>query len=227
MSEQPTPDRFKAEMPAIPGVSGSSRHGANPAIRLVVGLLAVLALVFLGARFVLKTKQTAPSPPQPTPQIEVAAPAPDPNASIPQATEVNPGIATEAEMAKPWSSKNFSFRNRLTGESVPSLIMRLPTGSSSQPGGYWAFALTSPYGNCQLEYVTDIGKLKTEYGFHPATHPMVGNPCSHTLFDPTKMANLPGGAWARGFIAQGSDLRPPLGIELKIENKNILAVRME
>jgi hypothetical protein len=227
MAEQPTPDRFKADMPAIPGVSGSGRHGANPAIRLVVGLLAVLAIVFLGARFALKPKPTAPPPPQPTPQIEVASPVPDPNASIPQATEVNPGIATEAEMAKPWSSKNFSFRNRLTGENVPSIIMRLPSGSASQPSGYWAFTLISPYGNCQLEYITDIAKLKTEYGFHAASHPMVGNPCSHTLFDPTKMASLPGDVLVRGAIAQGADIRPPLGIDLKIEDKKILAVRME
>jgi hypothetical protein len=28
-------------------------------------------------------------------------------------------------------------------------------------------------------------------------------------------------------LVQGSDVRPPLGIELKIQNKNILALRME
>jgi hypothetical protein len=31
----------------------------------------------------------------------------------------------------------------------------------------------------------------------------------------------------RGAIVQGSDLRPPLGIELKVQGKNIQAVRME
>jgi hypothetical protein len=213
-------------MPAIPGVS-SRQHGADLAIRIAVGLLGVVVVVLVVARFALKPKQTPPPQPQPTPQIEVAAPAPDPNASMPHATEIDPGIAMEAELAKPWSSKNFAFRNRLTGENVPSIIMRLPSGSASQPNGYWAFALISPYGNCQLEYVTDIPKLKTDYGFHAASHPMVGNPCSHTLFDPTKMASLPGDFLVRGAIAQGSDLRPPLGIELKIEDKKILAVRME
>jgi hypothetical protein len=56
---------------------------------------------------------------------------------------------------------------------------------------------------------------------------MVGNPCSHTVFDPTKMTMLPGNIWVRGAIVQGSDLRPPLGIEIEIKGKEILALRRE
>jgi hypothetical protein len=57
---------------------------------------------------------------------------------------------------------------------------------------------------------------------------MVGNPCSRTVFDPLKTANLPGASvWVRGSIVQGSDLRPPLGIEIKVDGKKILAVRTE
>ncbi len=56
---------------------------------------------------------------------------------------------------------------------------------------------------------------------------MVGNPCSRSVFDPTKMTEIPGNIWVRGSLAQGSDVRPPMGIELKIQNKNILALRME
>ena len=56
---------------------------------------------------------------------------------------------------------------------------------------------------------------------------MVGNPCSRTVFDPLRLGTVPGNVIVRGAIAQGSDLRPPLGIELKIKGKNILAVRME
>jgi hypothetical protein len=41
------------------------------------------------------------------------------------------------------------------------------------------------------------------------------------------MTNLPGNVWVRGAIAQGSDLRPPLGVEIKIQGKDILAVRAE
>ncbi len=161
------------------------------------------------------------------PQIEVPSAAPDPSTLLPHATDAEPGIAEVAEMAKPWSSKEFYIRNRLSGENVPALLVRLPTGSASQASGYWAFALKAPFGNCQLEYLTDLGKLKSDYDFRAAKYPMVGNPCSRTIFDPLRMSNLPGRVWARGAIVQGSDLRPPLGIEIKIQGKKILAVRTE
>jgi hypothetical protein len=56
---------------------------------------------------------------------------------------------------------------------------------------------------------------------------MVGNPCSRTVYDPLKMMNIPGSIWARGAIVQGSDVRPPLGIEVEIHDRQILAARME
>jgi hypothetical protein len=197
------------------------------AMRLVGGLLALLLVLFVGTRMVMRSKHVEPPPPQPTPQIEVPAPAPDPSAAIPNATEASPGIATVSEMAKPWSSKEFFFRNRLTGENVPALLIRLPSGAATQSDSYWGLAMTSAYGNCRLEYITDLDKLKNDYGFRGAKHPMVGNPCNRTLFDPTRRTTLPGDILVRGFIAQGSDLRPPLGIEVKITGKDILAVNME
>jgi hypothetical protein len=229
MADLPPSDRFKSEMPQIPGVSGpGSRPPANPAIKLVIGLLAVLLIVFLGARWALRPKHAQLSAAEQQPQIEVPAPAPDPSTLLPHATDAEPGIADTTEMAKPWTSKEFYIRNRLTGENVPGLLVRLPTGSASQESGYWAFEQKSPYGNCKLEYLADLAKLKKDYGFRAPVHPMVGNPCSRTVFDPLKTYNLPGsGAWVRGSIVQGSDLRPPLGIEIKVDGKKILAVRTE
>ena len=230
MADQPPADRFKSDMPDIPGVAGpGSRRGpgSNPATRLVIGLLALLLIVFVGARWALRPKHMDPPPAEQQPQIEVPSPAPDPSTLLPHATDANPGIAEVAEMAKPWSSKPFYIRNGLTGENISALLVRLPTASASQASSYWAFSLNSPFGNCQLEYLADLDKLKTDYGFKGAKHPMVGNPCSRTLFDPLKMTNLPGNVWVRGAIAQGSDLRPPLGVEIKVQGKNILAVRAE
>jgi hypothetical protein len=231
MTEQPPSDRFKTEMPQIPGVSGPGPRfstAPNSAVKLVIGLLAVLLIVFLGARWALRPRHAPAQSAAQQPQIEVPSPAPDPSTLVPHATDADPGIASLDEMAKPWSSKEFYIRNRLSGENVPALLIRLPAGSPSQSSGYWAFAQKSPYGDCRLEYVTDLDKLKTDYGFRDAKHPMVGNPCSSTVFDPLKTTNLPGtGAWARGSIVQGSDLRPPLGIEIKVEGKKILAVRTE
>jgi hypothetical protein len=229
MTDQPPSDRFKSEMPQIPGVAGSgARPGANPAVKLVVGLLALLLVVFLGARWALHPKHAAPKQAEQQPQIEVPSPAPDPSTLIPHATEAEPGVANVTEMAKPWSSKEFYFRNALTGENVAALLIRLPSGSASQANGYWAFSVDSPYGNCRLEYITDLNKLKNEYGYQAARHPMVGNPCSHTVFDPLKTTDLPGtGAIVRGAMVQGSDLRPPLGVEIQVQGKNILAIRGE
>jgi hypothetical protein len=230
MSDQPTPSRFKPDMPAIPGVSASGgRHspGSAIALRLIGGLLALLVVLVVGTRLVIRSRHSAPIAAQPPPQIEIPTPTVDPSSLAPTATDANPGIATVSEMAKPWSSKEFFFRNRLTGDSIPALLIRLPGAAPSQRSAYWALAMTAAYGNCRLEYVTDLDKLKTDYGFRAAKHPMVGNPCSRTLFDPTRIANLPGNVWVRGAIAQGSDLRPPLGIEVKVDSKDILAVRME
>lgn len=228
MPDQPTPNRYRAEMPAIPGVSQARRSpGGAMALRVVGGLLVVLFVLVAGTRLVMRSRHVEPPSTQPPPQIEVPTPAVDPNSIIPKATEANPGIATVSEMAKPWTAKEFFFRNRLTGENIPALLIRLPGGPATQPNGYWALAMTAAYGNCRLEYITDLDKLKTDYGFRAAKHPMVGNPCSRTLFDPARMTNLPGSVWVRGAIAQGSDLRPPLGIEVKVSGKDVLAVRME
>jgi len=228
MTEQPPSDRFKTEMPQIPGVPRSRASGSNPAVLLVAGLLAVLLVVFVGARWALRSKRPEPKAAEQQPQIEVPSPAPDPSTLLPHATESAPGIADVTEMAKPWASRQFFIRNHLTGENIPALLVRLPTGSASQAAGYWAFAINSPFGNCKLEYVTDLEKLKNDYGFAAPKHPMVGNPCSRTVFDPLKTSTLPGSeVWVRGAIVQGSDLRPPLGVEIKIQGKDILAVRAE
>ena len=217
-------------MPQIPGVSapGSRRpSGVNTAARLVAGLLGVLIVLVLGTRWILRPKHVEPVV-APPPQIEVPLPAPDPNAALPHATETDPGVATTTEMAKPWSTKDFFIKNRLTGENVPALLLRLPSGAATQASGYWAFAMNSPYGNnCKLEYISDLAKLANDYGFLGAKHPMVGNPCNRSVFDPLKLSNLPGNVWVRGAIVQGSDLRPPLGIEVQIQGKEIQVVRME
>jgi len=49
------------------------------------------------------------------------------------------------------------------------------------------------------------------------------------LFDgaPIQIAPFGDDRLARGAVVQGSDLRPPLGIETKVHDKQILAVRME
>src|SRR5467141_3299763 len=91
MTDQPPSDRFKSEMPHIPGVSGPRASPAStPAVKLVIGLLAVLLVVFLGARWALRPKRAVHSALQ-QPQIEVPSPAPDPSTLLPHATDTEPG----------------------------------------------------------------------------------------------------------------------------------------
>jgi hypothetical protein len=230
MSDQPQTDRFKAEMPQIPGVdtAGAQRQpiAANPAVLLVGGLLLFLVLAFVASRWLFHSKRTEATAPAAPAQIDVPTPVADATPAIPRATASNPTIATVAEMAKPWASKEFVFVDRLSNQDTPALLIRLSTGSASQADGYWALSMKAPYGSCALEYV-DAAKLKEQYDFSSARHPMVGDPCSRTVFDPLKMSEIPGNIFVRGSIVQGSDLRPPLGIEVEIQGKNILAVKME
>ena len=216
-------------MPEIPGVAGPSARPPrrNPLLPLIIAFLVLGLIILVAVRWFSHNKPVEPVRVEPAPQIEVPAPPPDPTASLPRATEANPVVATVADLAKPWSSADFFVRNRLTSESVPATVVRLPGGSASQASGYWAFSRKAPYGSCQLEYITDIEKLRTEYGYRAATHPLVGNPCSHTLYDPLKTANLAGNVWIRGAIVQGSDIRPPFGVEIEIRGKEVLAIRTE
>ena len=227
---EPKAARFRADMPQIPGViaGGPSRKApsVNPAIPLGIGIAAVVLVALLGSRLISHPKPAEPVVAAP-PQIEVATPAIDPNSLLPHATATAPEIASVAEMSKPWASKSFFFVNHLTGENVPAMLVRLPQGSANSAEGYWAYEVNVPFGNCKFEFITDLNHLTNDYGFQGARHPMVGNPCSRSVFDPTKMSEIPGNFWVRGTLVQGSDVRPPLGIELKIQNKNILALRME
>ena len=228
--QTPANDRFKAEMPQIPGVGGAVANGGPQRGTLLIagGLAAVLLAMVVGGHMLWKTKKRSEPAPAPA-QIDIPASTPTaaPDLTIPVATEMSPVVAVVGELARPWDSRQFSFRNGTTGETVPALLIRLPGGSAAQAAGYWAFGLKEAYGRCQLEYVADLTKLKTDYGFRGASHPMVGNPCSRTVYDPLKYGALAGNVLARGAIVQGTDLRPPLGIEVKIRGKEILAVRME
>ena len=140
-------------------------------------------------------------------------------------SDSNPKVAMVSELAQPWSSKRFFFRSLTLSRYVPALIVRLP-GPASESKSYWAFSLQAPFAQCQFEYVENVAKISSEYGF-AARHPMVVNPCSHAIHDPLQLKELPGNILVRGAIVQGSDLRPPYGIEVKVSGNQIYAVSME
>ena len=228
MTDSSPSSRFKTEMPQIPGLNRSLKPPRrNPLLPLILGFTVVGVLILLSSHWLTHSHTAEPVRVEPPAQIEVPPPPPDPSASLPHADEKNPAIAGISDFAQPWSSADFFIKNRLTGENIPATIIRLPGGSAASASAYWAFSRKAPYGSCQLEYVSNLDKLRTDYDYQAAKHPLVGNPCSRTLYDPLKTTSLSGNIWVRGGIVQGSDIRPPFGVEIKIQGKQILAIRSE
>jgi len=191
-----------------------------PMARKVWGFAPVLVIAGVILWVVMRPVRTPgqASSPQPAELQQPARPPKEPSGSV--------GLPTVQELGKPWSSKTFDFRTRLTGENIPSIVIRLPSGAADQPRAYWAFSLQEPLGRCQLEYITDLRKLSADYGYE-ANHPMVGNPCSRAIFDPLQMTEALGGAWIRGAIVKGYGVRPPLGIKIRIERNQLVPIEME
>src|SRR5207302_2399665 len=73
MPDQPPSDRFKAEMPQIPGVPVPGTQSTPPAdssLKLGIGLMAVLLVVFLGAGWALRPRHAGPKAADQQPPIE-------------------------------------------------------------------------------------------------------------------------------------------------------------
>jgi hypothetical protein len=56
---------------------------------------------------------------------------------------------------------------------------------------------------------------------------MVVSPCDRTVYDPLKVGALGGNTWVRGEIVQGSALRPPISIDVKLRGRTIIADSIE
>jgi hypothetical protein len=176
----------------------------------------VLILIIAGVWW---SHRSAPQQTVPVPAAMGAAPG-EVAPKVQEALPMGPGeIASTEELAKPWSSKRFVFHNQLTDEQVPAMVVRLPNGV------YWGFSLREPYGSCEMEWVTDLNKLQTDYGFR-SQHPMIADPCNHSVFDLARYGNGPNGL-VRGEVVHGAAVRPPVAIEVREQGKTILAVRME
>lgn len=236
MPEEKKFDPFKPPEPSIPGVSRakvstppetSQEPAAFPGQEttviphlLWVALAALVALVVAATLFYSSRSTSAKETPAAAADAQPAS-APD----LPKQTEtwpLGPGpVATAQEMASTWSAKRFVFRNPGTGQDEPAIVVRLPRGQ------YWGFSLREPFGNCELEYVTDLKKLRADYHFS-ADHPMVGDPCNHTVYDLLRYGTGPSNdGLVRGEIVQGPGIRPPLAIEIRTQGNNVLAVREE
>jgi hypothetical protein len=211
-------EHSEAEEPADPQPS-APRKSIPASVWIVVGLMIVLGL---GGATMYWTSGSTPKL-QPSEAADSDPPVmPAASAKAPGHLPVAPGIiATTKELAKPWSSKAFLFRTDTSAEPVPALVVHLPNGQ------YWGISMIEPFGTCELEYVTDPRVLQSEYGFS-AHHPMVGDPCTHTVYDLLHYdGGAPDGGLVRGAIVHGAGVRPPMAIEIEVHGKEVSAVRME
>lgn len=237
-------DPFRPQTPAIPGVpaaseeipkaahqqpaqvraaSGVQRPEVKEARAKALGVAVGIAVILLAGVAFLHSGHSSSAKSNLHPSPEAAAPAAAVAETSPaEKLLVGPGpIATAGELSKPWSAKKFLFRGSLAPEPVPAMVVRLPGGD------LWGFSLREPFGTCELEYVTDLKKLGTDYGFH-AEHPMVANPCTRAVYDLMRYGGgAPNGGLVRGDIVQGTGVRPPMAIEIRTNGRDIVAVRSE
>jgi hypothetical protein len=217
-------ERFRAEMPQIPGVNNvrpggsTDANGASKTRLLQLGGLAA-AVLLIGVIFLWLIKRPSHGA-TPSSELQAAAEASTPPPTEPGVTEGPVAAATVEELAKPWSAKQFTFVKPFTKEKLNAMVIRLPGGV------LWAFALREPYGSCDLEFVTDMGQLAKQYGYR-ASHPMVASPCSSTIYDPMKVGSIGGDVFVRGEIVRGSGLRPPISIDVFEKGASIIADRIE
>jgi hypothetical protein len=228
---------FKPADPSIPGVStklkaedsaetsqswnaAPSRFPSSkmPPLWMILSATSVAAICLIAVWWMRGTSANEKSVASDTPVATAGANSEPtkPSEKLP----VGPGeIATTSELAKDWSAKKFIFRDPLTSREGPAMVVHLPGGV------YWGFSLAEPYGACEMEFVTDMQKLRTEYGYR-GTHPMVADPCNRAVFDLMRYGAGPAGL-VRGEIAQGAAVRPPLAIEIQVRGKQVLAKKIE
>ncbi|HTU33519.1 MAG TPA: hypothetical protein VMF66_06920 [Candidatus Acidoferrum sp.] len=241
MPTGPKIDPFKPQQPQIPGVPAKteplrSSHDlplANPAADLGsqqasvspagswsnwlrVGAAAAVVIVILGVAWWVRVSSAKPAEQPVSVPVHGAETVPVKSASLP----LGPGeIATESKLQRAWSSQRFLFQNPATGEMFPALAVRLPGGA------LWGISLRETFGRCELEYVTNLDMLRSKYGLR-ATHPLVADPCTGTVYDLSQYANGPNGL-VRGQVVRGRADRPPIAVEIEQHGDSIVAVRME
>ena len=220
--------QFKPEMPRIPGVNEPLRARQiwkNPhVLKLLTVAIVVGGVVWSGihaARYRAESAQAM----RDSAHARSTADVPTTLLGPPAASRKDVAAATIADLATPWSAKEFEFFNPRTHARVPAMIIRLP-GSPSRASAYWAFSLEAPYDTCRLSYVTDFRALASRYHYR-AAHPMVVASCDGTVYDPLQFGTTPAGAWVPGEVVQGGGSRPPLAIDVRVQGQSIFADRME
>jgi hypothetical protein len=228
-AEQPPANRFKAEMPIIPGVNDRAVKSFTFALRpriVALVLAAVGILAGLGASMYYKDRYKLGSPDTSSASPRLQTESASPLRVLSTTPKRGPVIAaTIEELSTTWAAKNFTFSDPVTHAAVSAMVVRLP-GAGNRSDSFWAFSTKVPYESCELEYVTNLSTLASVY-MYTARHPMLVAPCNNTVYDPMRIGTAPTGAWVRGEVVRGSGIRPPTSIEVQVQGHSIIARRME
>jgi len=234
-------DPFKPTTPALPGVpqrapeekkpeetkaaapqTGTPPPWQSPKMMMNAGISAVVLIGVVALGWWAFKPAPPPAPvviEQPTSASPAENAAQGTGTPAPQLPDAPGPVATVEEMAKPWSVVKFQF-HRSTGETLTGMVIRLPS-----PPGYWGLLSVAPYGRCQLELYSDLKQIRQQYGY-AAIHPMVVDSCTQVVYDPLALGSA-SGAWVRGKVAAGPGIRPPLEVEIKVEQGFVIADRSE
>ena len=232
MPDEKKLDPFKPPEPNIPGVPAASKKSVSasgpqigkfklsgmPSLAWII--IAVAGVVLIGGGLAFHLIRGGSGAEAVSHAAPLAAPPAAKPANPKQILPVGPGvIATTQELKQTWSAKRFLFPDSVTGQADAAMVVRLPHGQ------YWGFSLQAPFEKCELEYVSNLELLRRDYQFN-ADHPMVVNPCDHTIYDLLRYGSSSAGL-VRGDIVQGTAIRPPMAIEIRERGNAVVAVRME
>lgn len=221
-SQALAPDGGASERSPDESSSPAPSSAAKPmSHKTVIGIAVGVIVVLLIARALWQGRDSARKTSDLSSAADVSTDQSAQSAATSHKPEpIAPGVvATAEELSQPWAGKQFIFHNALTGADVPAMVVHLPRG------GYWGFSLIEPYGTCRLEYVTDLQKVATVYGYR-ADHPLIADPCNKSLFDLLRYGG-PMDASVRGDIVSGTSVRPPVAIEIQQRGNSILATAIE
>jgi hypothetical protein len=234
-------DAFRPQDPHIPGVTDNPKRAkeiakaaktaakrtqssapsalASPALWIaILGVAAVGAAAWYGVHWWnnQRSLHEAENPPVAAGVTDLKTPTVVATPDLP----FGPGVVAQtSDLTETWSSKQFIFRAPQTADNIPAIVIKLPGNI------YWGVELREPFGTCRLEYVDDLAKLDAAYHF-TADHPMIGDPCSHAVFDLTKFGPGPNGL-VRGETVSGAAVRPPVAIQMTVKGKDVIAVKVE
>jgi len=220
---QRPPDEKKKEeaRPAAPKPAGPPAPWQDPKMMVNAGVSAVVLIGLLALGWWAFKPAPPPAPVVIEQPASTAAPgsAAQATPAAPQLPDAPGPVATVDELSKPWTTVKFQY-HRNTGETLTGMVIRLPSAP-----GYWGLLSVAPYGRCELALYTDVKQIKEQYGY-AAAHPMVVDSCTQVVYDPLALGNA-SGAWVRGKVAAGPGIRPPLEVEIKVEQGFVIAGRSE